>query len=319
MDGWRSYNNKLSIPVGNYRIKVWLNDEDITGLSGSCVTMTDGTKQTKWQNISRNGLFSLEQGSIGISTIRVDIPAGTYDNAILKIQISPVLDLEDYVEYKNNRLSRINSIYVYLNYLSKEVNSEEINNIIENIIYSVINRKLVDNNTKISIKSISNKYELYAYGISGRENFNDLYGGYSRYVSSSLCGRSPNYTEITATLMARFIAKNIVAAGLIDKVEIGLNYESGMLEPNSIIVNSYGQQFDSGLINSNDIIIMIKKVFPLKILEIINFFELRKLDYFEVSKYGYFTNEDFPWEKINYAKIIKEYFTKEKGMIFLNY
>lgn len=223
------------------------------------------------------------------------------------------------VEYKNDRLSRIDSIYVYLNYLNEELNSGEINNIIENIIYTVINRKCVDNNTKILIKSINNKNELYIYGISGRKNYNDLYGGYSRYISCPLYGRTPNNIEIPAALMARFISKNIVATGLIDKVEIGLNYDLGILEPRSILVNSYGKQFDSGLINANDIIIMIKKVFPLNIYEIINFFKLLKCDYLENLKYGYFSNTDLPWEKINYAKRIKEYFIKEKGMIFLNY
>ena len=81
--------------------------------------------------------------------------------------------------------------------------------------------------------------------------------------------------------MARFISKNIVATRLIDKVEIRLYYDLWILEPRFILVNSNGKQFDSGLINANDIIIMIKKVFPLNIYEIINFFELLKCDYLE--------------------------------------
>lgn len=90
-----------------------------------------------------------------------------------------------------------------------------------------------------------------------------------------------NHIEITATLMARFISKNIVATRLIDNVEIGLNYDLWILEHRFILANSNVKQFDSGLINANDIIIMIKKVFPLNIYEIINFFELLKCDYLE--------------------------------------
>lgn len=90
-----------------------------------------------------------------------------------------------------------------------------------------------------------------------------------------------NHIEITATLMARFISKNIVAIGLIDKVDIGLNYDLWILELRFILANSNGKQLDSGLINANDIIIMIKKVFLLNIYEIINFFELLKYDYLE--------------------------------------
>lgn len=117
--------------------------------------------------------------------------------------------------------------------------------------------------------------------------------------------------------MARFIAKNIVATGLIDKVEIGLNYELGTLEPSSIMVNSYGKQFDSGLIDTTDVIYMIKKLFPLNIVEIIKLFDLNNFRYSQISRYGYFGNSNFPWEKLDYVKKIKEYFTKEKGMIFL--
>lgn len=224
------------------------------------------------------------------------------------------------VQYKNNKLSRINSIIIYANYLNEKLDNCERKNLIEKTVKTVITEKLIDNNTKIKIHN----YDYYSLseknstiGVSGRNNFSDLYGAHSRYVFCPLSGRGPNKIERSATLMARFIAKNIVATGLIDKVEIGLNYELGTLEPSSIMVNSYGKQFDSGLIDTTDVIYMIKKLFPLNIVEIIKLFDLNNFRYSQISRYGYFGNSNFPWEKLDYVKKIKEYFTKEKGMIFL--
>ena len=224
------------------------------------------------------------------------------------------------VEYKNNKLYRIDSIIIYINYLKNKLNEIEKNMIIENI-KKIMNEKLIDINTRIMINSTTQNIiynECISTGISGRNNFNNLYGGYSRYVSCSLCGRNPIKIEKSATYMSRFIAKNLVATGLINKVEIGLNYEFGSLEPNSIIVNSYGQKFDSGMITSDDIIIMIKKIFPLNIKEIIKLFDLNNVKYLKNTNYGYFENENSPWDQLNYVKKIKSYFTKEKGIIFLD-
>lgn len=120
--------------------------------------------------------------------------------------------------------------------------------------------------------------------------------------------------------MARYIAKNIVATGLINKLEVGLSYSIGQGEPTSIMINLFENIFDSGLIKENDIVEMIKIIFPLSLQGIIRHFNLRQPIYKNTTNYGYFGKSYLPWEQLDKEKEIKEYFPqKRSNFLKMNY
>ena len=224
------------------------------------------------------------------------------------------------VEYKNNRIYRIDNIIVSTQH-TDNISIDKLREFVKKeIIEKVIPNNLLDNKTKYYINP-TGRFVIGGpeadSGLTGRKIIVDSYGTNSRHGGGAFSGKDPSKVDRSAAYLARYIAKNIVATGLINKLEVGLSYSIGQSEPTSIMINSFGNIFDSGLINESDIVEMIKIIFPLSPQGIIRHFNLRQPIYKNTTNYGHFGKSYLPWEQLDKVKEIKEYFTQKKGVIFL--
>ncbi len=147
-------------------------------------------------------------------------------------------------------------------------------------------------------------------GLTGRKIIVDTYGGYSRHGGGAFSGKDPTKVDRSAAYAARYVAKNIVAAGLADKCEVQLSYAIGVARPTSILVETFG----TGKIDEEKLLDMVQKHFELRPAGIIQTFDLRSLPqqrdgrfYQEVAAYGHFGRDDLdlPWEKTDKAETLK--------------
>jgi S-adenosylmethionine synthetase len=140
--------------------------------------------------------------------------------------------------------------------------------------------------------------------LTGRKIIVDTYGGYSRHGGGAFSGKDPTKVDRSAAYAARYAAKNIVAAGLADKCEIGIAYAIGVAKPVSILVDTFG----TGKISDERIVELINKHFDLRPATIINDLDLRKPIYRQLAAYGHFgrTDIDVPWEKTDKAELLRQ-------------
>ena len=131
----------------------------------------------------------------------------------------------------------------------------------------------------------------------------DTYGGHGSHGGGCFSGKDPSKVDRSASYMARYIAKNIVAAGLADKCEVQIAYCIGVADPVSVLVNTYG----TNKIPESRIVELVRKVFPLKPKQIIDHLRLRRPIYRKTAAYGHFgrDEEDFTWEKIDKVPELK--------------
>jgi S-adenosylmethionine synthetase len=148
-------------------------------------------------------------------------------------------------------------------------------------------------------------------GLTGRKIIVDTYGGYSRHGGGAFSGKDPTKVDRSAAYAARYVAKNIVAAGLADKVEIQLSYAIGVARPTSILVDTFG----TGKVDEDILLELIKQHFELRPAGIIHTFNLRNLPnerggrfYQDVAAYGHFgrSDLDLPWERTDKAELLKQ-------------
>jgi len=142
-------------------------------------------------------------------------------------------------------------------------------------------------------------------GLTGRKIIVDTYGGYAPHGGGAFSGKDPSKVDRSATYMARYIAKNIVAADLADKCEVQLSYSIGVATPTSVSAKSFG----TGKVSDEKLTGIIKEVFPLKPAEIIAHLDLKKPRYRQTAAYGHFgrDNKLFTWEKIDMVERLKLY------------
>lgn len=140
-------------------------------------------------------------------------------------------------------------------------------------------------------------------GLTGRKIIVDTYGGFARHGGGAFSGKDPTKVDRSAAYMARYIAKNLVAAGLCDRCEIQLSYAIGVKEPTSVLVETYGTEKVS-----NDVLLeAIKKEFDLTPQGMIDTLNLRQPIYLQTAAYGHFGREGFPWEQLDKVDTLKKY------------
>lgn len=210
------------------------------------------------------------------------------------------------VEYDDGYPKRIEAIVVSSQH--EPVKSEKIEEDIKKyVIDEVIPKELLDENTKIYINP-TGKFEIGGpmgdSGLTGRKLIVDTYGGFSRHGGGAFSGKDPTKVDRSATYMARYIAKNIVASGICERLEIGISYAIGVAKPLSIYVDTFG----TGKISDDKIIEIINKVFDLRPAAIIDTLDLRRPIYRQVAAYGHFGRNDLdlPWEKLDRVEEIKK-------------
>ena len=203
------------------------------------------------------------------------------------------------VEYDGNKASTQHG---------EDVDNETIRrDLIEKVIKVVIPAELLDEETMIYINP-TGRFVIGGpqgdTGLTGRKIIIDTYGGYSRHGGGAFSGKDPTKVDRSAAYAARYVAKNIVAAGLADKCEIELAYAIGVARPLSIFIDTFG----TGKVSEELLVELVNKNFDLRPGAIIRDLDLRKPMYRNVAAYGHFgrTDLDLPWERTDKAEILKE-------------
>lgn len=211
------------------------------------------------------------------------------------------------VEYEGNKPVRIETIVVSSQH-APEISLDQIKkDIIEYVIKPVVPKELLDENTKYYINP-TGRFVIGGpqgdSGLTGRKIIVDTYGGYSRHGGGAFSGKDPTKVDRSAAYAARYIAKNIVAAGLADKCEVQLAYAIGVAKPVSVLVDTFG----TGKVEESAISAAVDKVFDLRPEAIIKMLDLRKPQYRKLAAYGHMGREDLgvAWEKTDKAEAIKK-------------
>ena len=211
------------------------------------------------------------------------------------------------IEYDGRTPKRIEAVVISTQHKA-EVSQEELaEKVKELVIYPVLPKELVDENTKIFINP-TGRFVIGGpqgdSGLTGRKIIVDTYGGYARHGGGAFSGKDPTKVDRSAAYAARYIAKNIVAAGLADECEIQLAYAIGVARPVSVMVDTFG----SGKISDEKITQIVNEVFDLRPAAIIRDLDLRRPIYKATAAYGHFGRNDagFPWEKTDKAEILKQ-------------
>lgn len=212
------------------------------------------------------------------------------------------------VEYEGNVPKRIDTIVISTQH-SDDISNEQIEADIKKfVIQAVVPAELLDDETKYFINP-TGRFVVGGpqgdSGLTGRKIIVDTYGGYGRHGGGAFSGKDPTKVDRSAAYAARWVAKNLVASGVADKLEIQLAYAIGVASPVSISVDTFG----TGKIEDDKIVEIVKKIFDLRPGSIIRQLDLRRPIYRQVAAYGHFgrTDIDVPWEKLNKVDEIKKY------------
>lgn len=215
------------------------------------------------------------------------------------------------VEYIDGDPVRIDKVVVSSQHHPEVDNKEISNDIIKHIIKEVIPEKFMDDKTELLINP-TGRFVIGGphgdTGLTGRKIIVDTYGGAARHGGGAFSGKDPTKVDRSAAYAARYVAKNIVAAGLAARCEVQLAYAIGVARPVSIMVDTFG----TGRIDNNKLVSLVKKVFDLRPEKIIEVLNLRQPIYKQVASYGHFgrADLDLPWERIDKAAVLK----KEAGL-----
>ena len=210
------------------------------------------------------------------------------------------------VEYEGNTPVRVHTVLISTQH-GEEVTNETIReDLINHVIKAVIPSELLDEETKIYINP-TGRFVVGGpqgdTGLTGRKIIIDTYGGYSRHGGGAFSGKDATKVDRSAAYAARYVAKNIVAAGLADKCEIELAYAIGVAKPLSIFIDTFG----TGKVSEEKLVELVEKNFDLRPGAIIRDLDLRKPIFKSTAAYGHFgrTDVDLPWERTDKADVLR--------------
>ena len=210
------------------------------------------------------------------------------------------------VEYHDDKAVRVDAVVVSSQH-SADISLEQLRRDIEEyVIRTVIPTELMDENTKIFINP-TGRFVVGGpqgdSGLTGRKIIVDTYGGYSRHGGGAFSGKDPSKVDRSAAYAARYIAKNVVAAGLADKCEVQLSYAIGVAKPISILVDTFG----TGKADEDVISNAVSQVFDLRPSAIVKMLDLKKPQYRQLAAYGHMGREDLgvAWEKTDKAEALR--------------
>ena len=192
---------------------------------------------------------------------------------------------------------------------SEDVSQEQIHEDIKKHVFDVVlPADMIDENTKFFINP-TGRFVIGGphgdSGLTGRKIIVDTYGGYARHGGGAFSGKDPTKVDRSAAYAARYVAKNIVAAGLADKCEVQLSYAIGVARPTSIFVDTFG----TGRLSDNKIVEIVRENFDLRPAGIIKMLDLRRPIYKQTAAYGHFGRNDLnlPWEQLDKVDVLKKY------------
>ncbi len=211
------------------------------------------------------------------------------------------------IEYKNGAPHRVDAIVIAAQH-SPDVSYSELKEaIIEEVIKKVVPRDMIDGDTRMFINATGRFViggPMGDCGLTGRKIIVDTYGGQGSHGGGCFSGKDPSKVDRSASYMARYAAKNIVASGLAGKCEVQLAYSIGVAEPVSILVDT----FDTGVIPNSRIAEIVKEVFDFRPAAIIEYLDLLRPIYRKTAAYGHFgrDEEGFTWEKTDMVDVLKD-------------
>lgn len=212
------------------------------------------------------------------------------------------------VEYENDAPKRIEAIVVSTQH-DPDVDYEQLKEDIKReVILKIVDESMIDENTKFFINP-TGKFVIGGpmgdAGLTGRKIIVDTYGGFCNHGGGAFSGKDPTKTDRSAAYFARYIAKNVVAAGLCDKCEVGFSYAIGVAKPISMFINTFG----TNKIEEEKIIEAINENFDARPKAIIDKLDLQRPIYRDVASYGHFGRNDLDlsWEKCDKAEVLKKY------------
>ncbi len=213
------------------------------------------------------------------------------------------------VEYdENDKPKRLDAVVLSTQH-GEDVTQEQIHEDIKKYVFdTVLPAELVDDETKFFVNP-TGRFVIGGpngdSGLTGRKIIVDTYGGYARHGGGAFSGKDCTKVDRSAAYAARYVAKNIVAAGLADKCEIQLSYAIGVARPTSVRVDTFG----TGKVSDDQLIEIIRENFDLRPAGIIRMLDLRRPIYKQTAAYGHFgrTDIDLPWEKLDKVDVLKAY------------
>lgn len=211
------------------------------------------------------------------------------------------------VEYSNGTPRRVDSVVIGAQH-NPDVNHEQIEkDIIERVIKAVIPLSMLDDKTSYYVNATGRFViggPVSDTGFTGRKILVDTYGGIARHGGGAFSGKDPTKVDRSAAYMARYIAKNIVAAGLAERIELQISYAIGVAHPLSVSIETFG----TAKVDQEVILNLINEHFDLRPEAIIRTLDLRRPIYRQTACYGHFGRDDLdlPWEKLDKAKILRK-------------
>jgi S-adenosylmethionine synthetase len=210
------------------------------------------------------------------------------------------------VKYEDDRPVRIDKVLVSTQHAPNVPQKTIFEDLMEKVILPILPRELVDNATQFFVNptgSFAVGGPMGDTGLTGRKIIVDTYGGWARHGGGAFSGKDPTKVDRSAAYMMRYVAKNIVAAGLAERCELQVAYAIGMREPLSVLVDSYG----TGTVPDSRLEELVRKYFDLTPAGIINHLKLRQPIYRQTAAYGHFgrTDLDVSWEGTDMAETLR--------------
>ena len=216
------------------------------------------------------------------------------------------------IEYDDDRAERIEAVVVSTQH-APEVSQEQIYaDLVEHVIRPVLPKSMLDDATKIYVNP-TGRFVVGGpqgdSGLTGRKIIVDTYGGYAHHGGGAFSGKDPSKVDRSVAYAMRHVAKNLVAAGMAKKCEVGVAYAIGVAKPVSVFVNSYG----TGKYSDDVLAELVNRVFDLRPAAIIRDLDLKRPIYAQTAAYGHFGRDDLdlPWEKLDRVEALQE---AEKAM-----
>ena len=277
-----------------------MSDEDIEAIGAGDQGMMFGFASNETEEYMPYPIALAHKLALQLTKVRKD---GTLD------YLRPDGKTQVTVEYdENDKPVRLDAVVLSTQH-NPEVTQEQIHADIKKYVFDpILPVELVDAETKFFINP-TGRFVIGGpqgdSGLTGRKIIVDTYGGYARHGGGAFSGKDCTKVDRSAAYAARYVAKNIVAAGIADKCEIQLSYAIGVAQPTSIMVDTFG----TGKMSNGAIVDMIRENFDLRPAGIIKMLDLRRPIYKQTAAYGHFGRNDLdlPWEKLDKVEVLKKY------------